>query len=71
MGSIPGLDQWVKDLPSVALSCDVGSRLGSDPAEQWYRPAAVAPIQPLVGEPPYATSVTLKSKKKKKSIIFH
>ena len=72
VGSIPGLDQWVKDLPSVALSCDVGSRLGSDPAEQWYRPAAVAPIQPLVWEPPYATSVTLKSKKKKKkSIIFN
>ena len=30
-----------------------------------YRLAAVAPIQPLVWEPPYAVGVTPKSKKKK------
>ena len=28
----------------------------------WYRLAAVAPIQPLAWEPPYAESVALKSK---------
>ena len=31
----------------------------------WRWPAAVALIRPLVGEPPYATSVAIKSKKKK------
>ena len=43
--SIPGLDQWVKDLALLWL---------------WHTPAAVAPIRPLVWEPPYATSVALK-----------
>ena len=28
-GSIPGLDQWVKDL-AVATSCGIGLRCGSD-----------------------------------------
>ena len=32
----------------------------------WRRPAAVALIQPLAGELPYATSAALKSQKKKK-----
>ena len=32
----------------------------------WHRPAAVALIQPLAWELPYAASVALKSKKKKK-----
>ena len=27
----------------------------------WRRPAAIAPIQPLVWEPPYAEGVALKS----------
>ena len=30
----------------------------------WRRPAAAAPMRPLAWEPPYATSVALKSKKK-------
>ena len=34
----------------------------------WFRPAAVAPIQPLAWELPYALGVILKSKKKKKAI---
>ena len=33
--------------------------------ELWCRPAAVAQIQPLAWEPPYAMAVALKSKKKK------
>ena len=32
----------------------------------WHGPAAVALIQPLAWEPPYAMGVTLKSKKNKK-----
>jgi len=31
-----------------------------------YRLAATAPIQPLAWEPPYATGMALKSKRKKK-----
>ena len=39
--------------------------MSSDPALLWlgYRPMAVAPIQPLVWELPYAMDVALKSKK--------
>ena len=33
--------------------------------ELWCRSAAVAPIGPLVWEPPYAAGATLKSEKKK------
>ena len=50
-GLIPGLAQWVKDLALLWL---------------WCRPAAVAPIRPLAWEPPYVTSVALKSKNKTK-----
>ena len=32
----------------------------------WCRPEAIALIQPLAWEPPYATGVTLKSRRKKK-----
>ena len=49
--SIPGLAQWVKDLVLLWL---------------WGRPAAVALIQLLAWEPPYAVGVTLKSQKKEK-----
>ena len=39
------------------MSCGVIHRRGSEPSLLWlwYRPAAVAPIQPLAWEPPYAT----------------
>ena len=48
---IPSLARWVKDLALLWL---------------WCRPAALALIKPLAWEPPYASSVALKSKKKKK-----
>ena len=49
------------------MSCGVGRRHSSDLALLWlwYRPAAVAPIQPLAWELPYATGVAPKSKKQK------
>ena len=31
----------------------------------WCRPAAVAPIQPLAWEPPYASGAALKGQKKR------
>ena len=52
-GSIPGLDQWVKNPALLWL---------------WCRPAAVAPIRPLVWEPPYAADAALeKSQKNQKN----
>ena len=50
------------------MSCGVDPRRGSDPALLWQRlwPAAVAPIQALAWEPPYATGTALKSKSKSK-----
>ena len=50
-GLIPGLTQQVKDLVSRGL---------------WCRPAAVALIQPLAWEPPYAAGAALKNKKEEK-----
>ena len=58
---------------SIAVSCAVGRRRSSDPVLLWlwlwFRPAAVALIQPLAWEPPYASGMALKrqtTKKKKK-----
>ena len=64
-GSIPGLDQWVKD---PAVSCGVGHRHGSNLALLWLwcRLAAAAPIGPLAWEPPYAAGAALEKAKKKK-----
>ena len=66
-GSIPGLAQWVKR-HGVAVSCGVGCKGGLDPALLWlwYKPGATAPIQPLVGDPPYAEGVALKKTKNEK-----
>ena len=47
----------------IALSCGVGHRGGLDP-ELLCRPAAVAPIQLLAWELPYAAGLALKRKKK-------
>jgi len=59
VGLIPGLAQWGKDLASR-----VGHRRGLDPVLLWLwsRPAAVAPIAPLVWELPYVVGAALKSK---------
>ena len=63
---IPGLPQWVKR-SSIAVSCGVGRRRGSDLALLWLwrRPAAVALIRPLAWERPYAAGTALKKSKKK------
>ena len=68
VGLISGLAQWVKD-PSVALSCGVGHRCGSDPTLLWlwHRPAAVALIRPLAWEHPYTASMALKRQKQKQT----
>ena len=52
----------------VGQSYGVGHRHGSDLMLLWLwgRPAAAALIGPLAWEPPYATGVALKWKKKKK-----
>ena len=58
LGSIPGLNQWVKDLALLWL---------------WCRPAAAAPIQTLAWEPSHAAGAALnkktKDKKKKKKRV--
>ena len=54
------------------MSRGFGRRCGSDLAWLWLwcGPAAVAPIQPLAWEPPYAMGVALKRQKKKKKKII-
>ena len=51
----------------------VGHRWGLGPELLWlwHRPAAVAPIQPLAWEPPYAAGEHLKKEKKKKKKKKH
>ena len=53
----------------IALSCGVGRRRGLDLASLWLccRPGAVALIQPLGWDSPYAVGVALKSQKRKKT----
>ena len=50
------------------MSCGVGCRRGSDSAllGLWRRPVAIAPIQPLAWEPPYAAGAAQEIPKKKK-----
>ena len=51
----------------IAVSCGVGCRLGSDSALLWlWRRPAIAPIQPLAWEPPYAAGAAQEIAKKKK-----
>ena len=50
----------------MAVSCGIGCRQGSDPMRLWCRLAAVALIQPLAWDLPYAMGTALKGKKKKK-----
>ena len=56
------------------MSCGVGLRCSLDAVLLWlwYRLAAVALIQPLTWEPPYAKGVALKDKKTPpKNLIVH
>ena len=67
VGSIPGLAQWVEG-SCVAVSCGVGRRRGSHLALLWlwHRPVAIALIQALTWEPPYAVGAALKIQKKER-----
>ena len=69
VGSIADLIQWVKG-STVALSCGVGCRCGSDVALLWLwcRLAAVGPMQPLTQELSYTVGVSIKRKKEKRNI---
>ena len=51
------------------MSCGVGHRRGSDPTLLWLWRGlvAIAPIQPLAWEPPYAAGAALEKVLKKKS----
>ena len=51
------------------MSCGVGHRFGSNPELLWLlcRPAAMAPIQPLAWEHPYARCGPKKTKKEKEN----
>ena len=49
------------------LWCRSQTWFGSALLRLWCRPAAVAPIPPLAGEPPYTMCAALKKKRKKKS----
>jgi len=55
---------------SIAVSCGVARRHGSDLALLWLwgRLAAVALIRPLAWEPPYAMGVALKRQKDQKKL---
>ena len=55
----------------MAMSCGIGHRRGLDLVLLWlwFRPVAVAPIRPLAWDPPYATGIALKKKKKKKTFL--
>ena len=66
-----GFDLWPRSVgwgSSIAVSCGVGHRHGSDLALLWVwrRLAATALIGPLAWEPPCAKRVALKRKDKKK-----
>ena len=54
------------------MSCGVGRRRSSDLVLLWLwcRPVAVALIQPLAWEPPYALGAALKRKEKKENVDF-
>ena len=63
LASLSGLRIW------PCCERGIGHRCGSDPALPWLwcRLAAIAPIRPLAWEPPYATSMSLKSKNRNKN----
>ena len=55
------------------MSYSIGRRRSSDLMllSLWCRPAAVAPVELLAWDPPYAAGVALKSKKKEKKILLN
>ena len=62
-------DPWPRSVgkgSGVAMTYDVGHRQGSDLALLWlwHKLAAVAPIRPLVWEPPYSMGAALRRPKK-------
>ena len=66
-----GFDPWPRSVgqgSSIAMSCGVGHRHGSDLALLWLwcRPAAVAPIRSLAWDLPYAVGTALKIQKKRR-----
>ena len=65
-GLIPRLARWVKG-SSVAVSCGIGHRCGSDLTLLW--PAAVALIRPLARELLYAAGFSPKKQKIKNKKI--
>ena len=66
-GSVPG-PRSVGEGSSVAVSCGVGRRHGSDPSLLWLwcRPVAVALIRPLAWELPHAAGTAQKTNKQTK-----
>ena len=68
-GLIPGLAEWVKDpVFCPELWCRSQTRSDSELLLLWlwHKPAVAALIRPLAWELPYAASMALKGKKKKK-----
>ena len=68
-----GFDPWphlAGQGSGVATSTGVGHECGSDLVWRWlwHRPAAIAPIQPLAWERPYAAKSSPKKQKKKKKV---
>ena len=63
--NLTGIHEDTGSIPGLTVSCGVGRRCGLDLVLLWL-PAAVAPIQPLAWEPPYAIGVALKTQKTKK-----
>ena len=68
IGSIPGLDQWVKG-SGVAVSCGVGYRPSSELVLLWlwHRLADIALIWPLAWELAMCLECSLKETEKKKT----
>ena len=56
----------------VSMSCGVGCKCGSDLVLLWlwHRPVAIALIQPLAWEPPYATGAAQEKKKKSRFLMI-
>ena len=65
VGSILGLTQWVKD-PELLQGCSICQGCSLDPVLLWL--SAVAQIQPLAWEFPYAIGLAPQKRKEKEKI---